>query len=115
MIDDYLVEMASVAARLSSYGLTGAEEWGTPELREAALPCLRVPESPSVVRIFFLPGANVWQPGDQEIIITVAGKSYVARRDTANALLGLEYGPVDYGATLEGSHIEVLAEEVRVQ
>lgn len=113
-ITDWLSQTATLTARQAAWAEDGAEQLGTPALRAADVPCLVVPESPNTVRVFFAPGTQVWQIGDQELIIAVDGQSYSARPDLINAALGIEYGAVEYAAALPGAHVEVVAEVVRL-
>ncbi len=111
---DHLSQTATLTARRASWGTDGAEQLGTPALRAAGVPCLVVPESSNTVRVFFAPGTQVWQAGDQELVIAVGGSEYSARPDMINAALGVEYGAIEYSSVLPGAHVEVVAEVVRL-
>lgn len=110
-IADWLTQSADVYVRRQTWTADGAEVFGTPELRSAGLACRVVRESPSTVRVFLAAGTRVWEAGDQYVELRIGDAVYVLRPDSANAILGLEYGQVDYG-DLPGAHVEIVAEDV---
>lgn len=113
----WLTQRADVYVRAVSYNTSGLEMLATESLRSSGLACLAVPESNRTYRVFFLQSANVWRQGDAEMRIMLSGglqgaatTDLMIRPGTGDPLLGLMYGQVDYGSSLHGTHLELLAE-----
>lgn len=115
-IAKWLTQTADIYVRGVSYNTAGLEMLATESLRSSGIACLAVPESPRTYRVFFLQPVNVWRQGDAELRIMVSSGlgsgtvDLMVRPDTGDPLLGLEYGQMDYGATLHGTHLELIAE-----